>query len=236
MIDIMRTSASRPSLLKESTETMLEHLKYSGKLRWFLHEDVLNRESSDECVKYSRSLGIYEKVEVNQPPIGQGLSLSWLIEQVETPYVINWEDDYIAKQDIDLDLCVAIFDQHKDINQIAFQKRPIMGEKPGFKKKQISRKVKMKDEIIDVDLVVNPHWAFIPSIYRASYLKSKWVKESGQIHWSFNARLKGGNGVKRDANWVMANTGTYFLGKIEHGWYTYHIGGGKSLREGDYKW
>ena len=95
----MRTSASRPELLKESTESLLKNLKYSGKLRWFLHEDVLNREGSNKCVEYSKSLGIYEKVEVNQPPIGQGMSLSWLIDQVSTPYVLNWEDDFIAKME-----------------------------------------------------------------------------------------------------------------------------------------
>jgi hypothetical protein len=236
MIDIMRTSASRPDLLKESTKSLIKNLKYSGKLRWFLHEDVLNIENSKKCLDYSRELSIYNKIEVSNPPIGQGLSLSWLISQMESEFVINWEDDYIARMEIPLDLCVAVLKQHKDINQIAFQKRPIMGEKPGFKKKEVTRKIILNDEELDVNLVVNPHWAFIPSIYRRSYLKSKWVNEGGQIHWTFNTRLKGGNGMKRDADWVIANTGTYFLGKIEGGWYTYHIGGGKSLREGDYKW
>jgi hypothetical protein len=240
MIDITRTSASRPELLKESTESMLKNLKYSGKLRWFLHEDVINREASNICVEYSRGLGIYEKVETSQPPIGQGFSLSWLLDQVETPYAINWEDDYIAMQEIPLDLCVAIFDQHKEINQIAFQKRSIMEEKPGFKKKQIIKKVELNGEILDIDLVVNPHWSFIPSIYRVSWLKSKWVKanglHNGGIHWDFNIRLKGKVAVNRDAEWVMENMGTYFLGRFGSGHYTYHIGGGKSLREGKYKW
>jgi len=42
--------------------------------------------------------------------------------------------------------------------------------------------------------------------------------------------------MRRDADWVIANTGTYFLGRIGGGHYTTHLGGGKSLREGHYVW
>ena len=93
-IDIIRTSASRPDLLKISTQSILDHLKFSGKINWFLHEDVLNTTASEECVQYSKSLNIYKEIKVNNPSIGHTKSFYWLTEHITSPYFMFWEDDY----------------------------------------------------------------------------------------------------------------------------------------------
>ena len=62
MIDIIKTSASRPELLKKSIESMLCYLSYDGELRWLMHEDFLNKEASEECVRIAENFGIFHMI------------------------------------------------------------------------------------------------------------------------------------------------------------------------------
>jgi len=231
-MDIMRLSASRPEFLKRSTESLLEKIRFDGKLNWILHEDVLNNKASQEVIRWAEESGIFNKIRLEEPPIGQGNSLTWLIDQTRTPYFLNWEDDYVALEVIDLDLVCRVLDECPDVNQIAFHKRGIMSAKGSFQKKQVER--------AGVSLVTNPHWAFTPAVWRASYIKPRWeVRGDKGFHWEFNRRLKGmektGDPLP-DADWVIANTGTYYLGEIGGKQMSLHIGAGHSLRVGDYQW
>ena len=246
-VDIMRTSASRPGFLKKSTESLLEFLKPTVEFRWILHEDYVQGPGSDACIAYAKESGVYSIIEKHSPPIGQGPSLGWLLGKCKTPYILNWEDDQELFKEIDIEALCNLMDNNPDINQIGFHKRAIMHEKPGFVKKQTVRD--------GIPLVTDPHWAFTPSLFRASYLKPKWISFKQTVHWAMNEVLKGTKG-NRDAEWVIANTGTYWLGCInwpdmlmkDHGFteeeakncnnghYHYHLGTGNgSIRHGRYK-
>jgi hypothetical protein len=236
MIDIIRTSASRPDYLKTSTEALRKNLKYDGKLRKFIHEDRLNIEWSNECINYLNSINMFMISKVNQTPIGQGASLTWLLDQCTSPYILNVEDDYELLKPLDLTPLVELMNKHPKINQIAFHKRRISwkrGKNAEFKKKQLV--------IDDIPLVTNPHWAFTPALWRASYIKPKWEHFEKNIHWRMNDVLKGNE--YRNADWVIDNTGTYFLGyglcclkefggdktreeymKLDNGYYMKHLG------------
>ena len=223
MLDIIRTSASRPELLKESTESLLKYIKFSGILRWIIHEDVLNWSKSSECIEYIKGLDINKVLLIDKPNVGQGMSLTKLLEASTTKYFLNWEDDYRAEREIDLDLVVKILDENNDVNQISFWKRQTMSEKPGFKKKEVIKSGRV--------LTTNPHWAFTPAIWRASFIKPKW-KNGDEIHWHMNRVLKASTN-NPNADWVIANLGTYHLGPIGENRYSYHIGwGDHSLRLG----
>jgi len=246
-VDIMRTSASRPDYLRISTESMVKFLKPTVNFRWMVHEDQIDGGRSDECIRYARESGVYSVIERHSPPIGQGPSLGWLLGQCKTPYVLNWEDDQDPIKEIDMEPLCNLMDNNPDINQIGFHKRTIMHQKPGFVKKQTVRD--------GIPLVTDPHWAFTPSLFRLSYLKPKWVSFTETVHWKMNEVLKGSKGM-RDADWVIANTGTYWLGYIKHidklmgvwgltkeeaenaddGRYHHHLGTGDgSIRHGRYK-
>ena len=243
MIDIMRTSASRPDYLKISTEALQEHLKYTGDFRWIIHEDCLDKGRSNKCMKFIKECGLYHKVHRDNPAIGQGPSLITLLNQVKSKYVINFEDDFELLKDVNVDELIKVMDNNPKVNQIGFHKRPIMIRKPNFEKKHV---------IIDnIDFTVSPHWSFIPSIFRLSYLKPKWQTFNIDCHWKMNDVLKGYR-KSVDADWVIKNTGTYFLGraknktlfnklsqeeynKIDNGFYARHLGmGNGSVRLGRY--
>jgi len=228
-IDIIRTSSSRPELLKRSTDSLMKNTKFSGVVaNHIIHEDAINEEKSRECIDYIVYSRLFNKWKMDYPAIGQALSLSWCINQTESPYILSFEDDWVVRDgcSIDIDLTIELMEKYKDINQICFHKRPIAKEKSGgWKKKQIER-----DGIF---LVTNAHWAFQPSIMRTSFLKKYWGESQGGI-WLFNDLIK--QGLKMpDADWIIENIGTYFLGSIGSGHYLDHIGDDKSVRKGHIK-
>ena len=203
MIDIIRTSASRPDFLKTTTEALQKHLKYSGGFRWLIHEDCLNPDWSKRCMDYIKKSSVYTASHQDKNPIGQGQSLTWLVNQTKSKYFMNCEDDWELIKPLDLDPLVELMDKDNDINQIAFHKRRISWKRgTTFTKIQVIRN--------DVPLVTNPHWAFTPALWRASYIVPLWQNFDKNIHWRMNEVLKGNE--YRGAEWVMENTGTYFLG------------------------
>jgi hypothetical protein len=209
VIDIIRTSSSRPKELMMSTGSIQSHLKFSGTFRWLLHEDVILREQSERCVRFAHQSG-YSVVGVDDPPIGQGKSLTWLIDRTTSSYFFSMEDDWYFLADIDVDQLITLMDNHPEINQIAFHKRIIQPKKDEWVKKNV---------VIDgVPLVVAPRWSFIPSLWRASFIKPIWSELGSPTNWQLADYLIARFGLK-DAMSVMCTTGTYFLGFIGSGHY-----------------
>lgn len=220
-IDIIRTSASRPDLLERTTKSLIKHIKYSGELRFIIHEDIINKELSNKCLKYA-TRGCYRVIGKHEPPIGQGNSLDWLLKQTKTEFVLNWEDDFELVRELDLNKVIDLMNNGCNINQICFNKRTTMIEKPDFVKKQVW----IENDI----LTTNPHWALIPALWRMSYIMPKWFPFKQGHHWDFNNSLKGQEN-NRSANWVIENTGTYYMGGFGEPAYVKHLGCGRSLRE-----
>jgi len=230
-IDVIRTSASRPEMLKASTKSLAKHLKWDGELRIILHEDVLNRKASDECLHYATHGNdmVFDIIKEDDPPISQLMSLTWLINKTETPFFLNWEDDFEAVRDISLNDAVKILEENPDVNQIAFHKRATMHNRYTFIKREVVRS--------GFKLVTNPHWAFTPAVWRKSFIMNYWKKpfDPGcNPVWWLNKRTKQGHAMK-SAKWIIKNTGHYFMGQFQEPAFVFHMGGGKSLREGDYK-
>jgi len=248
-IDIMRTSASRPEFFKATTEALVERVKFSGKLRWIVHEDCIFEESSDRVMEYIEQSGIYEIYHRDNPPIKQGPSLKWLLDQTKTDYILNFEDDFYLLKEINLDKLIEVMDNNNNINQIGFQKRPLSFHKYSFTVKE--------SQYDGVPLTTNMHWAFTPALWRSSWIKERWITaDNSGFNWTLNSHLKGGKTMDQtDASWIEKNMGTYFLGQVKHkrllkenggnliqeeydnidnGFYTQHLGMGKSIREGSY--
>jgi hypothetical protein len=235
MIDILRTSASRPALLKVSTESVLKNLKYSGKINWFLHEDVLNKTASEECVAYSKSLNLYNKIEVSDPAIGQHKSFIQLTKHITSKYMIHYEDDYELLKELDLDTLINIMEKYPDsINQITFPKRDILPDRPNFVKREI--------ELDGIKFTTAPHWFVQPALWRMSFISPYMQKVysyndmNKDWHWVLSRALRK-NETITDGQWVIDNSKTFYLGEMRKGKIVEHIGTkDNSLRLGKFTW
>ena len=231
MIDVIRTSTSRPSLLEKSHYSFMNKVHYSDGFRFLLHEDVIKSEESIKCFLFAKNTGY--KISLNLPPIGHGCSLQSLILFVNTKYFFALEDDWEFLRDIDLNLIVNLMENNPDINQITFHKRPIMGQKGNFEKRQIERD--------GINLVVSPHWNMLPSLCRTSFILPYFTKPLALLDsnfvWTLNKQIKQLERIEdiRDCEWTQKNMGTYFFGKHGEGTFIFHLGGGYSVREGQWK-
>jgi len=222
IIDVMRTSDSRPDLLALSTESIVNKMKFSGTMNWFLHEDFLNRELSKQCVKWANESGLFKTVIADDPPVTQGNSLDKLFKLCKTDYILNWEDDWELIADLDLNEVVGVMDENPDVNQVCFNKRPIMREKPGFIKKEVVRSGKK--------LTTNPHWAFLPALWRRSFISKHWFAFDHSNIWDLINRMRP---WPTNGDYIEKHIGTYYWGGIETGHYIKHIGHLRSVRVGE---
>jgi len=229
-IEIMIDSGSRPELLKQSVPTIKNHLKYSGCIKWTLHEVFLYPDKSNQCIHWAKYSRIFNNI-VKSEPHGQGVSIGNCLIPCQAKYFIHWEDDHIATRDINLDVCVKILEENKDVNQIAFNKRATMGNIKTWHKKEVIRSNQI--------LTTSPHWRYTPAIWRVDFIQEKWKKwvksfrNSDNSHWQVNRLLKK---VPRNADWVIKNLGTYYFGGIGNERYCASIGAGFSNRNKGYRY
>jgi hypothetical protein len=211
-IDIIRTCTSRPEVFNFTMDSLRKHLKFSGKMRYIVHEDVVDIERQEKF-----NFSECDVVKTDNPPLGQGSSIYWLLEQVQTDIILNIEDDFRLLKDINLDELTNLMNKHKDINQITFNKRPRMDKKFYFTKKKIERD--------GIPLTTNMYWTCIPSLWRVDFIKNKISKgycDRYNINFCYGInnilRQLFGMGLQIEdynAEWVMKNVGTYFLGSYK---------------------
>jgi hypothetical protein len=179
----MLDSASRPDLLKLAVESLRKNLKFSGNLRWLLHEAVLKEDLSNECIRYAESLSLFDVIHKQYDPQGEMVSIGTILQKVDVPYFIHWEDDHILTRELDLDMCVDIFEKCPKVNQLVFNKRDTMTEVAGWVKKEV--------EYEGYKLTTSPHWRISPVIWRMSWIKPKWKSIKGSNgHWLMNDVLQ----------------------------------------------
>ena len=225
-ITLMVDSASRPDLLKITVESLRKNLKYSKQIKWLFHEAVLNEALSNQCVKYAQNLNLFDVIHKQYDPQGEMVSIGTMLEKVDSPTFIHWEDDHILVRELDLDLCVDIFEKCPKVNQIAFNKRQTMSDVSGWVKKEV--------EYEGYKLTTSPHWRISPAIWRMSWIKPRWKSVKGNNgHWLMNDLLQKawkGHPETKTADSVIDVLGTFYLGGIgEHG-YVEHMGKDRSGR------
>jgi hypothetical protein len=212
-IDIIRTSSSRPEILKLTTEALHHHLKFSGTFRWIIHEDSVDGRTENTMKYIKENYDVYKQ---DSPPINQGASLKWLLSQTNTKYVFLIEDDWRLIRDLDVDMMVKILDENNDVNQLTANKRKHLPKRGDtFTKKMVMRS--------GYYLTTDPYWTLIPSLWRMSYITGKLPPDmektsGGACSYGINNYIRRniyGRYDMCDADWVINNVGTYFIGPIK---------------------
>lgn len=228
-IDIMIDSGSRPDLLIKAVESLRQYLKFdTGKIRWMYHEAVLKEEESKACEAYIRGLGFFDIIHIENEPMGEGCSITTMLNQCKAKYFIHWEDDFVALRTIDLDLDFDLMERTPEINQLVYNRRNTMPVCNEFRKLEIKEKT-------GLILTTCPHWRYTPALWRVEWIMPKWKMFIGNnSHWQINGILQKEflkpDSKEKTAEWVVKNMGTFYLGPIGEKAYCEHIGYGRSGR------
>jgi len=190
VMDVWRMSAGRPWQLAATQSSLLEHLKFSGELRFHLIESVLVPEWSEECIAWGKANGY--QVHVIRPAKGQGFAVDYALKNaITSPYSLKWEDDFKAEVDIPLDDCWELMEQYPRINQICFNKRETMATKRctdeygipfDWKKVQVDFPLSNRT----VPLVLKEKWWFGTAVWRTGFIKPIFKYWEANTHNLFN--------------------------------------------------
>jgi len=226
---LMIDSASRPELLKTTLNSILENLKCNWEeIFWIFHEAVLQKKKSLECLKIFDESGLID-VLIAEPANGQGYSITKSLKRARGDYFIYWVDDHSLIEKLDLNEIFYVMDNNLDINQITLGKRSNGFDLEYWKKEEV------EEERNGYKLTVSAHWRYLPSVWRISWIKERWVCFTDHNHhWHINSILQKDAPERKSADWVKKNLGTYYFGPVGEGWYVDNIGKGKGQRNPDY--
>lgn len=183
------------------------------------------------------------------------------LDVISSPYALKWEDDFLPLEDIPLDDCVLLMEQHSHINQICFNKRKTMdrkwasvgGKRFEWIKEQRSFWVNdpLQKKKREIHLVVKEKWWMGSSLWRMSFIKPIFDKaDSGILVSNYHnfindkyimplAGYKPGQGDNEEGKviptpeQVEKYVGCYIYGKHRRGNMVEHIGRGNSLWMGE---
>lgn len=223
-VDVLVTSASRPSLLITTIESFFEKtICKDNTIRMLLHEDVIRSQDSDRIIDWVNSNNLFDVLEIHNPYIGLGPSIGHMLERhIEAEYMFYLQDDWAFIREFNLDEAVRILDEYPSVNQIRYNKRKTMeyvGDNP--------KKRWFKKEVVfgDIILTVSPHWFLNPAIWRMSFIRDKFVPAVVHCNWRTNDVLKQGKGPNElTSDWIAENMGTFIYGKIGEPPFVQHIG------------
>ena len=184
--ELIITSASRPSLLRPTLESLLANVDQPPE-RILVHDDALYGDADErwEVMKEmlaSLALPCELLVTHVSPPRRLGLALSWLLANVRTEYVLYSQDDFVTVRPLPVRAALSIMNVH-GINQIRFNKRATLGQKDtwqgvwskeerGFTVEQDAVDDGLATEVSRTVLTVSDHWYFQTGLWRASVIRA----------------------------------------------------------------
>lgn len=203
MIDLFLKSASRPGLIEKTVKSIDNLLVSRNDLRKILHEDVLFKEKSDDIVSNKIIVDFFDEVYCDDPPLGVGKSIEYIIPKIKSDFLIYWEDDFELELPIDIDHVIHVMSKN-NISHVSFYKTINKG----------------KDFCFDyLDLTSYNFFAFTPSVWNMKFIRDNW----GIFKKALNFKIK----QEKNLNILLKknlNLKTYTYGKSGFPRVVNHIG------------
>jgi hypothetical protein len=226
-VDVVIWSASRPSLCARTLEAFRRFVQFSGRLRYFLCEDLLDAASLPALQDLGVSCTGARYAEFHS--LGHSMT-DGLDRFVTAPYLFFLEDDEEAVAPLPLDAAVEALERYPHLNQITFGRRKIERSMDGMPDRI--------DRAIEVQGAVQPltnswHWHFLPSVWRLSFLRPRWIGFQEHVHLKTNwpgAPLLPGWTTRPPAEWYADVLGSVLWGAVRQPPFFRHLGGGALSR------
>lgn len=165
---IIIPSASRPHLLQPTVDSLLKHIDQLPK-DFIVHDDAafdVSYDTMERIVASTWSLDYVSLFWHRKPPIGHGPALHWLLNTVQTEYVLYSQDDHVVERMLPIQETLRVMEEY-NLHQVRFNKRQTMDKKETttgtFYKKEI--------DFGGTTLCVSDHWYFQTSLWRVSFIK-----------------------------------------------------------------
>ena len=127
MIDITMTACIRPDIFERTLKSIGENIDYRP-LRLIVDVapiGITNKYSSEYMVEFIQSICNKYDIQVTTRALAvswQSEALRWTWKEAITPYVLQWEDDWVLRQKLDLYMLVDLMQKHYNIGMIYFDR------------------------------------------------------------------------------------------------------------------
>lgn len=241
--ELIIPSASRPHLLRPTLESLAKHVDEQP-VRIWAHDDAVFPGRQGEVADVLSAVGTRWGVPVNwkfdDPPIRHGPALAWLLDQVESEYVLYSQDDFVAVRPLPIRAALALMTGHQRVNQVRFNKRATREYKDTWRGRWYKQEVILDGQA----LTVSDHWYFQTGLWRVSTICSivralrstpefrRSCEEAVNVH--FDQELVHRKLDPLDPATRARELGTYIWGKIGDDKFIHHIGGDSADWAGDH--
>jgi hypothetical protein len=119
-IDITMTCVLRPSMFDETLSTIKNHVCKDNldSFRLIINVDPIGEKVSPNTVVDVAQSHFKEVVYNIAPKPSFPKAVKWVWSQVESPYVLHWEDDVNILYDIDIEHMIMILKKHKKLSSL----------------------------------------------------------------------------------------------------------------------
>ena len=214
-IDVFFNTASRLEYLIPTVNSFLNNMKYSMGFRLILHDDVIKKEGSAKVSKWVEESKLFDLFIKTEPAKRLGCAIYKELKIAESPFIINWEDDWILLKEVFLDEILEAMVKNPKINEVTFNHDGNDSSKHGVHRPMLDCGTFRLTQIQE--------WAIGPSVWRTEFVRSKWPDHADAHHC---LRVFGSinPGRERGMEWMANNVGCYFMGGYGEGLYVKHIG------------
>jgi hypothetical protein len=182
VIDVCVWGASRPHLFRRTIAAFRDHVRFSGRLRFFLDDGDFHPERARASASIAESLG-FDGVHVER--VGSyGFAMTNAFDRwVRAPLMFSLEDDLLALRTLDLDLACDAFLQNPGLNQLFFNRRKNYSnpaERPF-----VLRALSING--CTWPCMSSGHWYFGPALWRMAYVRPRWKGFHDNVHFGINS-------------------------------------------------
>ena len=247
--DLIIVSASRPHLLRPTVETLFAHLPVMP-ARILIHDDRVfpAREAAmAEVVGWLRRSLRPVAYRLDDPPIRHGPALKWLLDQVETEFVLYTQDDFETLRPLPIIEALADLvenpglDSAPSINQIRFNKRATRAYKDTWQGRWYKKEYVLKS---GRTVTVSDHWYFQTGVWRTAFIRAIVSLAAAtdaelfvrSVEEAVNRTIDRGLKDPRDPDERAAavDVGTFVYGSIGEDRFIQHLGGHPEDWAGDH--
>lgn len=120
-VDVIVCTFNRPAELKSTLEALLENLRYSGPLNFYLADDS----SSAATLKRVKATAVFKQLKPaiisTEQNSGWAANVNNAMRQTDSPYIFFLEDDYVLGETLDLAAGVALLETKPDVGMLRYR-------------------------------------------------------------------------------------------------------------------
>jgi len=182
-ITVVITSAGRKEYLVPTLESMRKHLKYDGKIYWYIIDDLPDSKETREFIKNSN----FDLTILNSKNKGLGYSLNKIYSEIKTKYVFHCEDDWLFMRDVPLNKTINLFEKNK-LSQLILNKKSFNERRIDPENKQI---INGKKFAIYNGFSFNPHLTTINIFRKFMPFSYAYTEEVWSMKYRQNKLISG---------------------------------------------